>query len=49
LINEKLSEIEEKYDLNTSVLAEGYGEEGEESEETESEEEEVDGENSEGI
>lgn len=29
LINEKLSEIEEKYDLNTSVLLDGYGEEGE--------------------
>jgi hypothetical protein len=48
LINEKLSEIEEKYDLNTSVLAEGYGEEGEDGEESESEEE-VDNENSEEI
>jgi hypothetical protein len=48
LINEKLSEIEEKYDLNTSVLAEGYGEEGEDGEESESEEE-VDDENSEEI
>jgi hypothetical protein len=39
LVSEKLAEIEEKYDLNTEVLADGYGEEGEESEETESEEE----------
>jgi len=39
LVNEKLSEIEEKYDLNTSVLAEGYGEEGEESENDTGEEE----------
>jgi hypothetical protein len=38
LINEKLSEIEEKYDLNTAVLADGFSEEGEESDETESEE-----------
>ena len=28
LVNEKLAEIEEKYDLNTSVLQDGYGEEG---------------------
>ncbi|MDP4283878.1 MAG: hypothetical protein Q8891_05610 [Bacteroidota bacterium] len=28
LINEKLAEIEEKYDLNTAVMADGYGEEG---------------------
>lgn len=47
LINEKLSEIEEKYDLSTAVLADGYGEEGEQSDETESEEEEVDDENTE--
>lgn len=40
LISEKLAEIEEKYDLNTSVLAEGYGEEGDEPAENESEEEE---------
>lgn len=42
LISEKLAEIEEKYDLNTEILADGFGEEGEESEqseETESEEE----------
>jgi hypothetical protein len=49
LINEKLSEIEEKYDLNMAVLAEGYGEEGEESEESESEEEEVDDENTDEV
>src|SRR5664279_1184361 len=29
LINEKLAEIEEKYDLNTTVMADGFGEEGE--------------------
>ena len=28
LISEKLSEIEEKYDLNTAVLADGFSEEG---------------------
>lgn len=41
LVNERLSEIEEKYDLNTTVLSEGYGEEGEEGE-NETEEEEMD-------
>ncbi len=30
LVNEKLAEIEEKYDLNTAILADGYGEEGDE-------------------
>ena len=39
LISEKLSEIEEKYDLNTAVLADGFSEEGEEGEGSESEEE----------
>ncbi|MEO6837109.1 MAG: hypothetical protein ABI261_01635 [Ginsengibacter sp.] len=41
LISEKLSEIEEKYDLNTAVLADGFSEEGEGEggEENESEEE----------
>ncbi len=29
LINEKLAEIEEKYDLNTAVMADGFGQEGE--------------------
>jgi Plasmid pRiA4b ORF-3-like protein len=29
LINEKLAEIEEKYDLNTGVINDGFGEEGE--------------------
>lgn len=29
LINEKLAEIEEKYDLNTTVMADGYSQEGE--------------------
>lgn len=29
LINEKLAEIEEKYDLNTAVMADGFTEEGE--------------------
>jgi hypothetical protein len=39
LVNEKLSEIEEKYDLNTAILSDGYGEEGEADEEGENEEE----------
>lgn len=39
LISEKLSEIEEKYDLNTAVLADGFSEESEGAEENESEEE----------
>jgi Plasmid pRiA4b ORF-3-like protein len=30
LVNEKLAEIEEKYDLNTTILSDGYSEEGEE-------------------
>jgi hypothetical protein len=39
LINEKLAEIEEKYDINTSILADGYTEEGDEdTEETETNE-----------
>ncbi len=37
LVNEKLAEIEEKYDLNTAVLADGYGEEGDELETEENE------------
>jgi hypothetical protein len=37
LISEKLSEIEEKYDLNTAVLADGFSEEGEEAAEGERE------------
>lgn len=40
LINEKLSEIEEKYDLNTAVMADSYSQEGENDDETESGEEE---------
>jgi hypothetical protein len=42
LINEKLSEIEEKYDLNTAVMADGFGQEGDSDVENESEEEELD-------
>ena len=49
LINEKLSEIEEKYDLNTAVLADGYGEEGEETGEDESENEGVEESNTDEI
>ncbi|MEO6134002.1 MAG: hypothetical protein ABIP35_02550 [Ginsengibacter sp.] len=45
LINEKLAEIEEKYDLNTAVLADVYSEEGEEDTETEKEENESENEN----
>lgn len=37
LINEKLAEIEEKYDLNNVVLTDGFGEEGEAETETEAE------------
>ena len=40
LINEKLSEIEEKYDLNTAVMADGFSQEGDSDVESESEEEE---------
>ena len=40
LVNEKLSEIEEKYDLNAEAMISGYGEEGEESGSEESTEEE---------
>lgn len=43
LINEKLAEIEEKYDLNTVILADGFEEEGESDTEVEAEEEEEDG------
>ncbi|HEY5463834.1 MAG TPA: hypothetical protein VIJ95_11305 [Hanamia sp.] len=39
LVSEKLSEIEEKYDLNTAVLADGFSEEGDGAGENESEEE----------
>ena len=35
LIKEKETDVDEKYDLNTTALAEGYGEEGEETEEAE--------------
>lgn len=44
LIKEKESDADEKYDLNTTALTEGYGEEGAEAEEAEddsSEEEEI--------
>ncbi|HSN07727.1 MAG TPA: hypothetical protein VLS85_01755 [Hanamia sp.] len=42
LINEKLAELEEKYDLNTAVMADGYTEEGDGDENETEEEEEVD-------
>lgn len=38
LINEKLAEIEEKYDLNSTVMPDGFGEEGEADTETEADE-----------
>ena len=38
LINEKLAEIEEKYELNNVVMADGFSEEGEEAAETEADE-----------
>ena len=42
LINERLSEIEEKYDLNTSVLADGYSEEGDDKTEDQNDDAESD-------
>lgn len=44
VVNEKLAELEEKYDFSSSILADGYSEEGEEvtSEEGEEEEQEED-------
>jgi hypothetical protein len=42
LINEKLSELEEKYDLNTAVMPDGYSPEGDSDNENETEEEEID-------
>jgi hypothetical protein len=42
LINERLSEIEEKYDLNTSILADGYSEEGDDKEEDQDEDTDTD-------
>ena len=41
MINEKLTEIEEKYDLNTAVLPDNYTEEGEESDDQDGDGEEV--------
>ena len=38
LINEKLAEIEEKYDLNSTVMPDGFSEEGEADTETEADE-----------
>ena len=38
IINEKLAEIEEKYDLNSTVMPDGFGEEGEADTETEADE-----------
>ena len=38
LINEKLAEIEEKYDLNSTVMPDGFSEEGEADVETEADE-----------
>ncbi len=50
LINEKLAEIEEKYDLNNVVMADGFSEEGESEIEAETEaDEEVEGSTSEEI
>ena len=37
IISEKLAEIEEKYDLNTEILADGFSEEGDENESIEEE------------
>lgn len=49
LINEKLAEIEEKYDLNSAVMADGFSEEGESDTESESEADEDVEENSSDI
>ena len=49
IINEKLSEIEEKYDLNTTVLPDNYTEEGEEDDLAGDEEEEDAGEEEEEL
>ncbi len=49
LVNEKLAEIEEKYDLNTTILADGYSEEGDDSDEVENEDEDVEENNQEEI
>jgi hypothetical protein len=46
LVNEKLSEVEEKYDLNAEAIMNGYGEEGEEGESAEQSEEETTGDES---
>jgi len=40
LINEKLAEIEEKYDLNSAVMPDGFSEEGDSDTETEAESDE---------
>lgn len=37
LVNEKLAEIEEKYDLRADIIPDGYGDDGDESESEESE------------
>lgn len=42
LVNEKLAEIEEKYDLNTAAMPDGYGDEGEPDEAEEAEEDVTD-------
>jgi hypothetical protein len=48
LINEKLAEIEEKYDINTTILADGYTEEGDEDNEEAGSNEDVEEENTNG-
>jgi hypothetical protein len=40
LVNEKLTEVEEKYDLNTTVLTTGFSEEGDDDEEKQSDDSE---------
>ncbi len=42
LISEKLAEIEEKYDLNSDLLADGFSEENEDGESTSEEEDKED-------
>jgi hypothetical protein len=40
LVDSRLAEVEEKYDLNAEALSEGYSEEGEDGEDSDSSEEE---------
>lgn len=43
LVDSRLAEMEEKYDLRPDAMADGFSEEGEEADEVEADEEEVSG------